>query len=60
MGAQYGIGKIVQVLAGATDVEGIFACLLVLGGVAVLSDVLAAWGIGRLAAWNQPARTGAE
>ncbi len=60
MGAQYGIGKIVQLLAGATDVEGIFACLLVLGVVAVLCDVAAAWAIARLAAWNQPARTGAE
>jgi ABC-type nitrate/sulfonate/bicarbonate transport system permease component len=60
MGAQYGIGKIVQLLAGATDVGGIFACLLVLGVVAVLCDVAAAWAITRLAAWNQPARTGAE
>src|SRR5262249_26961837 len=31
LGAQYGIGKIVQVLAGATDVEGNFAALIVLG-----------------------------
>ena len=40
LGAQYGIGKIVQVLAGATDVEGIFAALLVLGLAAVLFDAL--------------------
>jgi ABC-type nitrate/sulfonate/bicarbonate transport system permease component len=58
LGAQYGIGKIVQVLAGATDVEGIFAALIVLGLVAVISDAVAAFAISRLAGWNVAARPG--
>jgi ABC-type nitrate/sulfonate/bicarbonate transport system permease component len=60
LGAQYGIGKIVQVLAGATDIEGIFAALIVLGLVAVLFDALAALAVSRVAAWNLPARAGGE
>ena len=44
LGAQEGIGKVVEVLAGATDVEGIFAALLLLGLVAVACDALAAYG----------------
>ncbi len=58
LGAQYGIGKIVEVLAGATDVQGIFAALLVLGFVAVVCDWLAAIGFAKLAAWSMAARTG--
>lgn len=58
LGAQYGIGKIVQVLAGATDVQGIFAALIVLGLVAVVSDALAAFAISRLAGWSVAARAG--
>jgi ABC-type nitrate/sulfonate/bicarbonate transport system permease component len=58
LGAQYGIGKIVEVLAGATDVQGIFAALLVLGIVAVVCDWLAAVGFARLGAWSIAARTG--
>jgi ABC-type nitrate/sulfonate/bicarbonate transport system permease component len=58
LGAQYGIGKIVQVLAGATDVEGIFAALLVLGLAAVLFDALAALLFSYLAAWSVAARAG--
>ena len=58
MGAQEGIGKIVEVLAGATDVEGIFAALLVLGIVAVICDALAALAIARIAAWSVAARPG--
>jgi ABC-type nitrate/sulfonate/bicarbonate transport system permease component len=60
LGAQYGIGKIVQVLAGATDVEGIFAALIVLGFVAVASDAVAALIISRVAAWSLAARPGGE
>ena len=60
LGAQYGIGKIVQVLAGATDVEGIFAALMVLGVVAVLFDALAAFAVSHIAAWSVPARPGGE
>ena len=58
LGAQYGIGKIVEVLAGATDVQGIFAALIVLGLVAVVCDWLAAVGFARLAVWSMVARTG--
>jgi ABC-type nitrate/sulfonate/bicarbonate transport system permease component len=58
LGAQYGIGKIVQVLAGATDVEGIFAALLVLGLAAVIFDALAALLFSYLAAWSVAARAG--
>jgi ABC-type nitrate/sulfonate/bicarbonate transport system permease component len=60
LGAQYGIGKIVQVLAGATDMQGIFAALVVLGLVAVVFDGLAAFAVSRIAAWNLPARSGGE
>jgi ABC-type nitrate/sulfonate/bicarbonate transport system permease component len=52
LGAQHGIGKIIEVLAGATDVQGIFAALFVLGIVAVVCDMLAALGIARIAAWS--------
>lgn len=58
LGAQYGIGKIVQVLAGATDVEGIFAALLVLGLAAVIFDALAALLFSSIAAWSVAARAG--
>ena len=56
LGSQFGIGKIIEVLAGATDVQGIFAALLVLGIVAVLCDMLAALAISRIAAWSTAAR----
>jgi ABC-type nitrate/sulfonate/bicarbonate transport system permease component len=56
LGSQYGIGKIIEVLAGATDVEGIFAALITLGLVAVLCDVLAARSISRIAEWSIVAR----
>jgi ABC-type nitrate/sulfonate/bicarbonate transport system permease component len=58
LGSQYGIGKIIEVLAGATDVQGIFAALLVLGLVAVLCDMLAALAVSRIAAWSVAARPG--
>ncbi|MBV9757953.1 MAG: ABC transporter permease subunit [Alphaproteobacteria bacterium] len=56
LGSQFGIGKIIEVLAGATDVQGIFAALLVLGVVAVLCDMVAALVIARIAAWSVAAR----
>jgi ABC-type nitrate/sulfonate/bicarbonate transport system permease component len=59
LGAQQGIGKIIQVLAGSTDIQGIFAALLVLGVVAILFDALAAGSFAYATAWNLPARTGA-
>jgi len=58
LGSQYGIGKIIEVLAGATDVQGIFAALLVLGVVAVACDTLAAFVIARIAAWSVAANPG--
>jgi ABC-type nitrate/sulfonate/bicarbonate transport system permease component len=58
LGAQYGIGKIVQVLAGSADIEGIFAALLLLGLVAVLVDALAASLISRATSWSVASTTG--
>ena len=60
LGAQQGIGKIVQVLAGSTDIQGIFAALLVLGVVAVVFDALAARFFAHAAGWSVAARTGGE
>jgi ABC-type nitrate/sulfonate/bicarbonate transport system permease component len=60
LGSQHGIGKIVQVLAGSTDILGIFAALLVLGVVAVLFDALAALLFSHIAAWSVAARTSGE
>ena len=54
LGAQAGMGKMIQVLAGATDVQGIFAALLTLGLAAVLCDALAAWLVGRATTWHTP------
>ena len=56
LGSQSGIGKILEVLAGATDPQGILATLLVLGVAAILADALAAALIARFAAWNFAAR----
>jgi ABC-type nitrate/sulfonate/bicarbonate transport system permease component len=56
LGSQSGIGKILEVLAGATDPQGILATLLVLGTAAILADALAAAFIARFAAWNFAAR----
>jgi ABC-type nitrate/sulfonate/bicarbonate transport system permease component len=56
LGSQSGIGKILEVLAGATDPQGILATLLVLGTAAILADALAAALIARFAAWNFAAR----
>lgn len=60
LGSQRGIGKIVQVLAGSTDIEGIFAALIVLGLVAVVFDALAALVFSYAAGWAVAARTGEE
>jgi ABC-type nitrate/sulfonate/bicarbonate transport system permease component len=60
LGSQHGIGKIVQVLAGSTDILGIFAALLVLGVVAVLFDALAALLFSHITAWSVAARTSGE
>ena len=52
LGSQSGIGKVLEVLAGATDPQGIIATLLVLGFAAILADGLAAALIARFAAWR--------
>ena len=52
LGAQQGIGKIVEVLAGSLDNEGIFACLVVLGCVAVITDALAGAAVRHATRWN--------
>jgi ABC-type nitrate/sulfonate/bicarbonate transport system permease component len=58
LGSQQGMGKIIEVLAGGTDAEGIMAALLVLGLVAMGADALAAASIARLAAWSAAAQPG--
>jgi ABC-type nitrate/sulfonate/bicarbonate transport system permease component len=58
LGSQQGMGKIIEVLAGGTDPEGIMAALLVLGVVAVCGDALAALAVARLAGWSVAARPG--
>jgi ABC-type nitrate/sulfonate/bicarbonate transport system permease component len=52
LGSQSGIGKVLEVLAGATDPQGILATLLLLGCAAILTDGLAATLIARFAAWR--------
>lgn len=52
LGAQQGIGKIIEVLSGSLDVEGIFAALLVLGIVAVVADMIAGAVVGYITRWS--------
>jgi ABC-type nitrate/sulfonate/bicarbonate transport system permease component len=52
LGSQSGIGKVLEVLAGATDPQGILATLLLLGVAAIVTDGLAATLIARFAAWR--------
>jgi ABC-type nitrate/sulfonate/bicarbonate transport system permease component len=59
LGAQAGMGKMIQVLAGATDVQGIFAALLTLGLAAIVCDGLAAWLVGLATTWHKPTRPNA-
>lgn len=56
LGSQAGMGKVLEVLAGATDPQGIMAALLVLGFAAVIADALAALAVARLAAWSAAAQ----
>lgn len=56
LGSQSGLGKVLEVLAGATDPQGIMAVLLLLGVTAILADALVAFAIARVAAWSAPAR----
>lgn len=52
LGSQSGMGKILEVLAGATDPQGILATLVTLGAAAMVGDVFAAGLIQNFAAWN--------
>jgi ABC-type nitrate/sulfonate/bicarbonate transport system permease component len=56
LGAQSGMGKVLEVLAGATDPQGIMATLLVLGLTAILADGMMALAVARLVQWRAPAR----
>ncbi len=56
LGAQSGMGKVLEVLAGATDPQGIMATLLVLGLTAIVADGLMALAVARIAQWSAPGR----
>jgi ABC-type nitrate/sulfonate/bicarbonate transport system permease component len=55
LGSQSGIGKVLEVLAGATDPQGIMATLLMLGLTAIIVDALAAFAVARTTKWNATA-----
>lgn len=57
LGAQSGMGRIIKVLAGTTDIQGIMAALLLLGLVAVLFDAAAAVFFAWLTRWRRSATT---
>ena len=50
------MGKVLEVLAGATDPQGIMATLLVLGLTAIVADGLMALAVARVARWHAPGR----
>jgi len=52
LGAQQGIGKIIELLSGSLDMEGIFAALITLGVVAVTADFLAGRAVGFATRWH--------
>jgi ABC-type nitrate/sulfonate/bicarbonate transport system permease component len=52
LGSQSGMGKVLEVLAGATDAQGILATLVALGFTAILADAIAVGLIARFAAWS--------
>jgi ABC-type nitrate/sulfonate/bicarbonate transport system permease component len=52
LGSQEGMGKVLEVLAGATDPEGIMATLMLLGFVAIAVDGVLAVVVARFAGWN--------
>ncbi len=57
LGAQQGIGKIIELLSGSLDMEGIFAALITLGIVAVLADFLAGRAVGFATRWHASSST---
>ncbi len=57
LGAQRGMGRIIKVLAGTTDIQGIMAALLLLGLVAVVFDALTGLLFAWLTRWRRSATT---
>jgi ABC-type nitrate/sulfonate/bicarbonate transport system permease component len=57
LGAQRGMGRIIKVLAGTTDIQGIMAALLLLGLVAVVFDAMTALLFAWLTRWRRSATT---
>jgi ABC-type nitrate/sulfonate/bicarbonate transport system permease component len=53
LGLPNGIGKVVQVLATQSDVEGILAAVLVLGVLGVVVDAVLAFAIRQLFSWRK-------
>ncbi len=58
LGSQEGMGKVLEVLAGATDPEGIMSTLLLLGFVAICADGVLGLIVARLASWNAGLHSG--
>lgn len=56
LGSQSGVGKVLEVLAGATDPQGIMATLLMLGLTAIMVDAIAAFAVARTAKWSAASR----
>lgn len=56
LGSQSGVGKVLEVLAGATDPQGIMATLLMLGLAAIIVDAIAAFAVARTAKWSAASR----
>lgn len=52
LGAQQGIGKITDLLSSTLDFEGIFACLLLLGTVAVVADLVVFKAVAFATRWS--------
>lgn len=59
LGSQQGIGKIIELLSGSLDIEGIFAALLVLGCVALSVDFVVGRAVNFATRW-QPSTTTRE
>jgi ABC-type nitrate/sulfonate/bicarbonate transport system permease component len=57
LGAQRGMGRIIKVLAGTTDIQGIMAALLLLGIVAVVFDALTAFVFSWITRWRRSTTT---
>lgn len=58
LGSQQGIGKIIELLSGSLDVEGIFAALLLLGCVALAVDYLVGRAVNFATRWRPSTASG--